>query len=451
MVSGHGTIIRGRKLNDIGPIVRISPYEIHVNDPNFLDILYTRSAPRDKWEFLTRQFGADESTFSACHHSLHRIRRAALNPFFSKQRLLKLEGTIWDLVEKLCSRFEDHRVSGEPLPTRLAYACLTTDVIMQYSMGKESNALDDPNFNPLFTEAIKDIAAFGVIFKHVPWMYPILRSLPESLVAKLSPQMGAIFLFTGGVKKQIEDIQKDSESDKEKYKVEGMPTIFHELLNSDLPPQEKTLDRLGQEAQLIVGAGLDTTAHALNTTTFHLLDNPEKLYKLRLELKEAMPDPKSRTSLLVLERLPYLSAVIMEGLRLSYGVSLRSQRIAYEPMRYGDYIIPPGVPVGMTTPMTHHDESIYPNSNEFIPERWIDGKTPDGRPLEHFFTTFGRGGRQCAGMPLAKAEIYLTLAAVFRRFDLELFNSSRFDIEMKHDLFLPYADYASKGVKVLVK
>jgi cytochrome P450 len=450
-VSGYGTIIRERELNDIGPIVRISPYEIHVNDPNFLDILYTRSAPRDKWDFLTRQFGSDESTFSACHHSLHRIRRAAINPFFSKQRLLKLEGMIWNLVEKLCSRFEDHRVSREPLPTRLAYACLTTDVIMQYSMGQQSNALDDPNFNPLFTEAIKDIAAFSVIFKHVPWMYPILRSLPERLVAKLSPQMGAIFLFTGGVKKQIENIQQDSESDKEKYKVEGMPTIFHELLNSDLPPQEKTLDRLGQEAQLIVGAGLDTTAHALNTTTFHLLDNPEKLYKLRLELKEAMPDPKSRTSLLVLERLPYLSAVIMEGLRLSYGVSLRSQRIAYEPMRYGDYIIPPGVPVGMTTPMTHHDESIYPNSNEFIPERWIEGKTPDGRPLEHFFTTFGRGGRQCAGMPLAKAEIYLTLAAVFRRFDIELFNSSRFDVEMKHDLFLPYADYASKGVKVLVK
>ena len=37
------------------------------------------------------------------------------------------------------------------------------------------------------------------------------------------------------------------------------PTIFHTVLQSDLPPQEKTRDRLGDEAQLVIGAGVTTT------------------------------------------------------------------------------------------------------------------------------------------------------------------------------------------------
>lgn len=36
-------------------------------------------------------------------------------------------------------------------------------------------------------------------------------------------------------------------------------TIFHGLLNSNLPPSEKSIDRMLQEAQLLVVAGQDTT------------------------------------------------------------------------------------------------------------------------------------------------------------------------------------------------
>jgi cytochrome P450 len=105
----------------------------------------------------------------------------------------------------------------------------------------------------------------------------------------------------------------------------------------------------------------------------------------------------------------------------------------------------------MSVPLTHHDESVYPDSYSFVPERWINGKTPDGRPLEKFFMTFGRGTRQCAGMTLAKAEMYIALAALLRRYDLELWESSRRDVDMVHDLFLPQADLASTGARVLVK
>src|ERR1700743_2475573 len=99
-------------------------------------------------------------------------------------------------------------------------------------------------------------------------------------------------------------------------KIQSHPTIFHELIyTSELPPEEKTLQHLVEEGQSVVGAGIVTTSHYLNTTSYHILANPDILKKLKAELEEAMPDGKL-PSWQQLERLPYLTAVIFEGYRI---------------------------------------------------------------------------------------------------------------------------------------
>jgi hypothetical protein len=98
----------------------------------------------------------------------------------------------------------------------------------------------------------------------------------------------------------------NNQGDKSQYLIDGQPTIFHELINSDLPPEEKTVLRLWQEGQTVVGAGADTTANTLTVLTFHLLDNPDKAARLKKELETVMPSPASRARLLDLEKLPYL-------------------------------------------------------------------------------------------------------------------------------------------------
>jgi cytochrome P450 len=321
-------------------------------------------------------------------------------------------------------------------------------------MGHKQKALEDKDFAPLFTQAVKKFASVGVVARHMPFLHAILRTIPQHWIARISPEYGAMLAFREMNNQRIREVFERKEkgtSGSAECDILRQNTIFQELVNSDLSPEEKSYDRLSQEGQLVVGAALDTTAHAMDTTTFHILNNPEKLSRLHQELRAAMPDPQAHTPLIELEQLPYLSAVIMEGLRLSIGVSNRNARIAHEPMLYKSHVIPAGVPVSMSVPLTHHDESVYPDSYSFVPERWINGKTPDGRPLEKFFMTFGRGTRQCAGMTLAKAEMYIALAALLRRYDLELWESSRRDVDMVHDLFLPQADLASTGARVLVK
>jgi cytochrome P450 len=74
-------------------------------------------------------------------------------------------------------------------------------------------------------------------------------------------------------------------------------------LESNLPAEEKKLLRLTQEGQVVVGAGADTTANALTITTFHVLDNPTILTKLRQELEKAMPDRFQPAKLSLVENL----------------------------------------------------------------------------------------------------------------------------------------------------
>lgn len=210
------------------------------------------------------------------------------------------------------------------------------------------------------------------------------------------------------------------------------PTIFHELAHTnDLPPEERTLLRLVDEGQSIVAAGQVTTTHFLYSTVYHTLANPDILAKLRAELLEAMPDG-SLAPLQRLEQLSYLAAVVSEGFRMSPGVTHRSQRVSPDTeLIFHEHVIPAGTPVGMTSIFMHENPKCFPEPKVFRPERWLIPGSRDR--LDKYLVNFGRGTRGCLGRQLALAEIYLTLAAIFRRFDLELYETTRDDVDVAHD------------------
>lgn len=89
--------------------------------------------------------------------------------------------------------------------------------------------------------------------------------------------------------------------------------VFEALLQSDLPPEEVSRQRLHHEATLVVGAGFETTKYTLALSSFHIFSNPHIWKTLRQELETAIPDPANPPSLTDLEKLPYLSACIQES------------------------------------------------------------------------------------------------------------------------------------------
>ena len=130
---------QGVSLNDVeGPIVRINPDEIHVADPDFYDTIYAGSGrKRDKWDWITRSFGVDESLIGTLKHDEHRIRRASLSPYFSKQSVRALQPLIDRNMTILLGRLRQFADSGSPLKLDDAYAALANGKNPFYSLESE--------------------------------------------------------------------------------------------------------------------------------------------------------------------------------------------------------------------------------------------------------------------------------------------------------------------------
>lgn len=66
-------------------MVRINSYELHIKDPDFYDQVYAPApSRRDKFEFFVKSPDSNNATGFTVDHDLHRLRRDALAPFFSK-------------------------------------------------------------------------------------------------------------------------------------------------------------------------------------------------------------------------------------------------------------------------------------------------------------------------------------------------------------------------------
>ncbi|KAL9044219.1 MAG: hypothetical protein Q9214_002626, partial [Letrouitia sp. 1 TL-2023] len=212
---------------------------------------------------------------------------------------------------------------------------------------------------------------------------------------------------------------------------------------------ELEVNRLQQEGTSIVGAGVETTKSTLTLATFYILKNPKVLQRLRKELKQVFPDPNKPPELSELEQLPFLTAIIRESLRLSNGVAQRLPRVSRTPIQYSTYTIPPGFPISMSAYVQHRDERIFPSSKTFNPDRWID--PTQERHLSRYLVSFSKGTRMCLGVNLAWAEMYIGLATVFRRVELELFETESDAVDMAREYFVPLPKRGTKGVRVLVK
>lgn len=263
---------------------------------------------------------------------------------------------------------------------------------------------------------------------------------------------------SGSAKQEIDDsLVPDLESSDATTKA----TIFEQILDSPLPAHEKRVERLVQEGQVLVSAGSETTARTLYVGAVHLLQNPSVLRRMRSELEAVMPKPTSKPTWSQLEQLPYLTAIIKESLRLSGGAVMRLSRISptTNPITYKDWTFPAGTPVSVTPYDVLFDPELFPKPEKFDPMRWVIVEESAGgkevlkanTAFDRYMVAFSRGPRACAGIWLAYSELYLTMAHVYRRFDLELYETNVEDVAAAKECFTCFAKTGNNGVRVQVK
>ncbi|KOS41655.1 hypothetical protein ACN38_g7501 [Penicillium nordicum] len=435
-----------------GPIVRINPREVHIKDPSYYDEIHAgASHKRSKDPKYAIAFGAPNSLVGTITQDHHRFRRGLLSNYFSKRSVVNLGPSIHDKVDKLIARFEQAHQTNDVLQLQLDFAALTADVITDYCYGWSYGYLDGEKgsrSNDL-VDAVNGLMVMFHINRFFPFLISAFRNAPPNLLRWLQPQMADLFDLKARLRQQADDtLQKQA---LQKIDSEGRSTIFDALTSLELPENERTLDRLEDESALLLGAGTETTARSITVAMFYLIHNKEIMAKLRAELKTVLVTPLSKASWVDLEKLQYLTGVVNEGLRLSHGMTARLARVSpTEPMLYKDWVIPAGTPVSQSNYFVHMDPTLFPEPEKFDPERWIRA-ADKGEYLSRYIVSFTRGSRQCLGMNLAYAEIYLSLAHIARRVNFALYETTTDNICVYRDMGIGCPEIGLFGVKATVE
>ena len=175
-----------------------------------------------------------------------------------------------------------------------------------------------------------------------------------------------------------------------------------------------TDQELRDEALTIFAAGHETTANALAWTWYLLATHPEAKARFYEEVDRVLQGRTPNAD--DLQHLPYTRAIFDESIRL-YPPAPAVQRKAATSTTVGGLPLPAGALVLVGTYNLHRHPAFWPNPDQFLPERWLDGEQPAAR---YAYLPFGAGPRACVGIHFASLEGPLLLALIGRRYDLQL-------------------------------
>ncbi|RFU78314.1 cytochrome p450 [Trichoderma arundinaceum] len=330
----------------------------------------------------------------------HRI----LMPVFGTIKIREMFPEMKDLAQQLCLKWARY---GEEyvIDVTSDFTRLTLDTLALCTMGYRFNSFHN-----------------GAVMH--PFVDSMVRTLKEASVQATLP--GFVNSFrkkswrryekdTAYMRKLCRDIiqkrkdQKDPESrDLLGALLEGRDSKTGEGLSDD-----SIIDNM----ITFLIAGHETTSGLLSFAFYYLLANPRTMEKARQEVDEVSGGEPITVQ--HLSKLPYLTAVLKETLRLqptAPGFILSAPK---DEVIGGKYLIPANVPVAVLLHIVHMDKAVYgDDATEFKPERMLDENFNKLPP--NSWKPFGNGMRGCIGRAFATQEALLIVAMLLQNFTFEM-------------------------------
>ncbi|KAJ7230980.1 cytochrome P450 [Mycena haematopus] len=410
-----------------GPAVRVGPHEVHFSDPSAFDAIYGPRSTFVKDPIVYGAFKQDLSSFGFRDPHEARKRREMLSPLFSRRATLKLEHAIQAKVDKLVDRILSYE-DGLACNMFMAFRSATLDIITSYCFAKSFDTLDDPGFQHPMLRAILSGVSIIWTFKYFPSLYFIADHMPGWLMRRISPVSKGYTDLFAFLSRYIDRILADPST----LDAADHETIYHHLINPNvekhnIPSKKSLLD----ESLTLLGAGSETVGNVVTTGVFRVLSDQRILNRLRAELDEAWPDISTHPHYQVLEKLPYLTAVIKESIRVAHGVVTPVPRVVGPSDAYiSGYHITAGTVVSIGITFIHDNPEIFEIPDSFWPERWLEGHSSKAVESK-FFVPFSKGPRMCLGINLAWCELYLLFANTFRKVDMEIYDTEIEDFDFQ--------------------
>ncbi|GFF50649.1 hypothetical protein IFM61606_06194 [Aspergillus udagawae] len=407
---------------------------IHFSDPEAYHEIYTGKVRWIKDGFLYHSLGENGSAFGSLSVEEAKPRKSSLAPPFSRRAVASYNSLLQHHVNRLCDALKRNDERGEASDLLYGFRSFSLDVISDIAFNKSIDSINYSGFKHPIHVSINDALPAFQAAKFLPWIYEKLSYFSPSTLDRLWYSMGCLSRFRNHLFEIVLDLEKRQMIDDKE------PCLFHTLMDPSKHTAEPKLsiDSIHGEAQTMVSGGVESVAHTAVYAIVFVGQDQAIADRLRQELEEIWPDPRSVPDLTQLEKLPFLTAVVKESLRLAPGILTPLPRVVPQTgATIGGESIPGGTVVGVSARMLHYSEDLFKDAHLFKPDRWLE---PGSQGLDYWLVPFSKGPRSCVGLNLAWAELYIQLGAIFRRFDIDLASQSNLkteDFEWR-DCFLPY-------------
>ncbi|KAI3531186.1 cytochrome P450 oxidoreductase [Colletotrichum filicis] len=420
-----------------GPILRTGPNTLSFSDVRAIKDIYGHGTPCIKDESYVLTAGSHYHLADVVDKHDHAKKRKVLSSAYALKNLEGWEHKVADKVERLFKQL-DQRCT-DPLPKGQMFPkpedltvdyrkwgnFFTLDAIADIGLSERLGLLDRGHDRVLARR--KDGSTWEVPLRDS--LYPTARKQSllvwsydnYKLIDKLSNiipryrQMTEASKGWDGIVLELahKRLQRYNKGD------EKLDDFFQALMeNKNGEANNLEWGEIVAEINIMMNAGSVTTAIAVTNVLYQLLKNPKYLQLLREEVDSVLDADEIVAPYDKVKHLPYLRACLDESLRL---FPPTPQGLPRKTPPEGMYIMGEWVPgnttVSMSGVVAHRDETVFPDADKYVPDRWLGDK---GKELQPYFLAFSAGARGCIGRNISYLEQAVLLASVVHRYEFAL-------------------------------
>ncbi|MEM9595084.1 MAG: cytochrome P450 [Acidobacteriota bacterium] len=341
--------------------------------------------------FLAHLLGKE--SFVVDEGQTHRARRRPLTPHFNRRGALEMTDLLRTAVERHVDLWPD---SGEvALVPR--FMELSLENLYRVILGIDDQAKLDELVG--LTIRFFDLALKSPLMTLPKLQWNLGRFSPWGKILWTRDRLRAVLL------EQVQELRVSADED----------TPMGALFNLQKPNGERLSDSaIVDDLLIILNAGQETSSRIIAWTVAGILAKPEVRQRMLEELDAVLGDrPIGQGDI---HSLPYMDAVIQEGIRYQPFAPFIGGRIVREPWRVGGHTVPGGSIVVHAHAEVCKREDLFMNPDEFDPDKnFFHRKLDRGQ-----WTPFGGGHHLCLARGLALVQLKVVLATIFQRLDLEL-------------------------------
>lgn len=399
-----------------GDVVLLAPKMVACNgDPKYLHDIYTKNMPKLRFYENFLNHGNRRNIFSTLTNPEHLKLKKIIQNLYLKGAVLKNVNR-QNLIEKVTFLMQDLRLNDStPVDVFTLFAALAMDAVSGFEVGLQNSTdlLLKPEKRPIIA-SFRNISSMGFWTTRMPWFWRWAATDQILLDVEVCEkfEMALYNKAEANVPERQPNVNLTTLEALKKSGVRGLNA--YSLLTDNL------------------FAGHETTAVLMTYMCYQLSRpiNRKRQLKLHEEIRNSFGPVSGDIidDIETVDKLPYLDAVLKETMRVHAAIPGSEPRVCDKPYEVNingkRVVIPAGTEISCQPYSMHRVELVFPQPDEWIPERWLQGDNENYEEytartlhMNKYMFPFGKGIRMCLGMNLALTEMKLACANMYWRYN----------------------------------